>query len=606
MDEKQKELHKKFPSDSWLGDKRHIEHLLEWTTFYRKNINVFIEHYMKITLHWYQIIWIFLLNTCQTSVIVAGRASAKSFTIAVFACAKCVLYPNSKVVICSGTKNQSALIVTEKIQKEILPKSKNLQREIAKFKTNKNDIEVLFKNGSSIVVVPASENARGYRSTTLIREEFRMISKYIDDSILQPFQMIRPVEFLNNPINNGFYNKDKNFKSQFEEESQNVFISSSWRTTHWMWKLITDTIADKFKYDTSCVLATDYSIALKHGIKTFNQLREAKRNADPITWRQEYENEMIKENSQAYFTYEMLEMNQRLKGKQVFYPRRTIDVLSKKKNPYSIPKQPNEIRIVSCDMAFVDNKKNDNSVFSCIRLIPESMEYESKNVDGDRIEIKHGYRRIVPYLEANRGGDVDVQAIRIKQLYEDFEADYCVLDTRNGGILVYDRLAKILYDEERDKEYQAWTCMNDDSIANRIRVQGAMPVVYAVNASQKLNSDIAISLREVLMSKRIDLIVNFQEATDYLTTKIPEYSTASDADTMVFYESPYHETQALINEMISLVYDKGESGVIKISEQGSNTKDRFTSISYGSYFASLLEQDLLSDSSDYDFCVFVN
>ena len=41
-----------------------------------------------------------------------------------------------------------------------------------------------------------------------------------------------------------------------------------------------------------------------------------------------------------------------------------------------------------------------------------------------------------------------------------------VLDTRNGGILTYDRLAKVLYDEDRDCEYPAWRCMNDDSAFN--------------------------------------------------------------------------------------------------------------------------------------------
>ena len=67
------------------------------------------------------------------------------------------------------------------------------------------------------------------------------------------------------------------------------------------------------------------------------------------------------------------------------------------------------------------------------------------------------------------------------------------------------------------------------------------------------------------------------------------------------------ETQAFINETINLEYELGEqTGVIKISEVGNNTKDLYTSVSYGSYFAGLLEQDLLSQSSDYDYAVLIN
>ena len=97
----------------------------------------------------------------------------------------------------------------------------------------------------------------------------------------------------------------------------------------------------------------------------------------------------------------------------------------------------------------MDKKRNDNSVSVFIRLIPESVQHEIINEDGERTVNQAGYRRLVSYIEANKGRDVDKQAIRIKRLCADFEADYIVLDSRNGGILLYDRLAKVLYDEER-------------------------------------------------------------------------------------------------------------------------------------------------------------
>ena len=321
LDAHQKKVHSHFSSGSWLSQQANVKRLMEWTTFYRRNINVFVEHYLKIKLHWYQIIWIYLLNIYSSVAIVAGRASAKSFIIAVFACAKCILYPNSRVVVASGTKKQSALIVTEKIQKELMPKSENLRREIEKIKTNQNDIEVVFKNGSSIVVVPASENARGYRSTVLILEEFRQIDKSILDSVLKPFKIARPAEFRNNEP----YENDESLI----ENSSNIFISAAWRSNHSMWDLIKQLQKNKMEDDSACVLATDYSIALKHGIKTKKDLIEDKQTFDPITWRIEYENEMLRDNTNAYFTYEMCVSNQT--NKKPFYPRKHEDVKNNKK-----------------------------------------------------------------------------------------------------------------------------------------------------------------------------------------------------------------------------------------------------------------------------------
>ena len=605
MDEYQKIVYKKFPAHSWLSNKNNFERIIDYVTFYRRNIPVFVEHYLKIPLHWYQIIWLYLLNMYISVVIIAGRASAKSFVIAIFSCAKCILYPNTKVVIASGSKKQASLIVKEKIQKELMPKSENLRREIETIKTSTNDIEVVFRNGSSIVVVVGGEGALGYRSTVLIFEEFKRIPKYIVDKVLKPFQMTRPSQFRTNEECEKYGVKYKE-NDEFLEEAVNIYLSSAAPTSHWMGKLLKDTVSSKYGDNSACMLATDYSIALKHAIKTRAQLIEAKRSTDPITWREEYENEMLREGANSYFTYGLLTKNQT--NKKAFYPRRYEDVRNKHKNPYSIPKQPGEIRILACDMAFIErSNKNDNSCFTCIRALPESMTYTSENIDGKVVEVKNGYRRIVPYIEANPGSDVDKQAIRIKQLYYDFEADYCILDTRNGGILTYDRLAKILYDESRDCEYPAWRCMNDKDIAKRVNVAGAVENVFTINASQKLNNDIAIALRGTLECHMIDLLVNLDEAKDILESHIPEYTSTPDVDVAVFYERPYLETQALINEMMSLEYTRNEqTGIITLFETGSNTKDRYVSLAYGNYFIGLLEQDLVGDTSEYEFCTLIN
>ena len=594
LDKRQLSVCDNLPSEHWLSNKNNLLKFYEWNTFFRENLDMYAEIYFGFALYPYQHLELYELNKNTLIDITGSRATAKTYIIAIFAVCKASLYPNSKIVICSATKGQSKLVVSEKIKNELMSQSPMLCREIKSIKDNQNDVIVYFRNGSTIKVLPSSENARGNRSTVTIYEENRMIDKFIIDSVISPFAIIRPVPYL----------KYEEYADLVEEPTE-VYISSAWYASHWMNTLIQDTYKAMLKGEKQCVIGLDYSVSLKHKIKTKNQILKDKRKFDPITFRIEYNNEMIKENTSAFFTYKMFTDNQR--NKKPLYPRFDVDVLSKRKNPYSVSKQQGEIRILSCDMAFAEGKHNDNSIFTCMRLIPESTTYTVQSEGGTSKEISQGYRKIVSYIESIQGGDITKQAIRIKQLYEDLSCDYVVLDTRNGGLACYDLLAKVMYDESRDKEYQPWVCMNDDSIANRIKTIGALPVLFAINASQKLNSEIANEMRIALTNNMIDFLIPFNEAVESTLTKIPEYMSAIDVDIQLFYEQPYLETQELINECVELTYERKEqTGLIVISEQGANRKDRYTSVSYGVHFASLLEQDLLSDNSDYETCVFIN
>lgn len=596
-DERQSELYKKFPTDSFLGSGKNVDHFIQWVTFFRKNLHRFAMDYLGLKLHLYQIIMLYLMGVNQFIVVIASRASAKSFIIALYACCRCILYPNSLVVLSSATKGQSKLLVSEKIQKELMNLSPALRKEILKVKDNQNEVIVYFRNHSTITVVPASENGRGYRSNVIVREEFRQIKKSVDDSILSPFQIIRQTPYM----------KDDFYVDipELQEETVDIYISSSWfdNGQNWMWDIVDQAYDDMLKGKASCLLAFDESIALMHKIKTMRYFQTEKKKQDPITWQLEFLNTRLKENRSAFFTYSMLQQNQ--KAKKPFYPRTLLDFKMGKKNPYDIPKQNGEVRIVACDMAFVENKKNDNSIFSCMRLLPECTTYSRES--SNDIKIDNGYRRIVPYIESVQGGDVVKQAIRIRELYEDFNADYIVLDMRNAGVAIYDLLAKVMYDEDRGIEYPPLSCMNDDTVANRIKIEGALPCIFVVNATQKLNSDIALDFRRVLDSQKIDLLITFEQASEEILPNVKEYMNSPDAATQGFYESPFLETQALISETTDLIYEKKEqTGAIVIHEQGSNRKDRYTSCSYGSYFASLLEKDLISKSEEYEYGVFIN
>jgi len=594
-DQNQLELYKKFPSTHYLSNQNNVLHVLAWATFWRRNMHRFVIDYLKITLYEYQAIAIYMMGISNLICIIASRNDAKSFIVAVYAVARCLLYKGTKFRIGSATKKQAKLIVSEKILDELCEWSPILRKEIDSWSTSDNDIYVKFKNGSKITVFVANENARGLRSNAVTREECRQINKKVEDSVISPFQTPRKPKYMLNT----YYSKNKSL----EEEPIDIYISSSWYDDgNWMWNIADQALDAMKKHKGGVMLAFDESITLKHGLKTMKQMVKEKKKQDPATWQIEFLNLKVRDSVSSYFTYAMLINRQKLK--QVFYPRNAIDFKSGKKNKYFIPKQDGEIRVVSNDIAFVAGKQNDNSVYSCIRGIPESITYETEN---NSIEIKQGYRREYPYIESNQIGDTTKQAIRIRQLYEDFDSDYIVLDCRNGGLQILYTLQKVLYDEERGIEYPPLKCMNNDDYSKLCPDPNAKSCIYAINATQSLNSDIAIAFRKNLLENKIDFLINYNTAKEEILNENKDYISAINVDDQIQFEKPFLETQVMISECAELQYEKmSQTGMIKIYEKGSNRKDRYTSVSYGSYFLDQLELDLFAGNSNYDYVPLYN
>ena len=136
-------------------------------------------------------------------------------------------------------------------------------------------------------------------------------------------------------------------------------------------------------------------------------------------------------------------------------------------------------------------------------------------------------------------------------------------------VSIYDALAKVLYDVDRNVEYEPWTCMNDDKLKSRIVIAGQKEVVFTIKASLELNSKIAVCMKDTLINRMIELMVSNQEGVEELQRLIPEYATA-EIDTQLFYERPFLETVALINEMIGLDYTvQNQTNLIRIEERPS-------------------------------------
>jgi hypothetical protein len=582
LDKHQKKLSENHFTEGYLSDQEHVSNLIDWADFYRHNYHRFATDYLGLKLYEYQRMMLYELGNADTTICIAARASSKSFIIAIFACCEAILKPHSQIVIASSTLRQAKLIVSAKIQGELCPASPNLRREIKRVRSHGDEVEVIFRNGSSILVVVGNDNARGYRSTLLILEEGRMLKLNTINSVLLPFQHIRSIGFKDSP----------EYHDLAPEEAKTVLISSCWYRSHWLWTWVKNCAARVAAGDTrNALLAFDYVITLFHKIKTRRQLIADKKKMDPTTWLLEYCDVFAGDTESAWFDYDTLAKAQ-VNRQPPIYPRATLDSDPPRKGS-CLPHQEGEVRVLSADMAFVDAKNHDNSAFSILRLLPEHLD------NGDIV-----YRVQVAYIETARGGGGDTvkQARRLKQLCFDCDCDRMVIDARNAGIAVYDMLARPTYDETSGVEFPPLRCTNNEEVASRVKVEGALDVVFVVTATQKLNSDIAQLTRREFAAGHVTLLAPYEIAVDEILPHIKGYSESVNMDVTLAYEAPYMETQALINEMVNLTYEVLPStGIIRVSETGVNVKDRYTSVSYGLWFADCLTRDQAALSGQYDY-----
>jgi hypothetical protein len=541
----------------------------KWTSFYRLNIHRFIEHYFGIELFFFQKILLFFMNLNTFFMLIAARGLSKSFMIAIFACARCTLYPNTKVIIASGVKKQSKLIITEKIEKELM-QNPNLAREIKQIKSSSNDATVIFHNGSTIEAVTSSENSRGYRGNILILEEFRMIDENILNTVLKPF--------LNVYRQPPFLKKEK--YSHLREENIELYISSAWYSSHWMWKSMQSARDMMLKGKETMIFSMDYLTSLHHGLLSEKRIKKEREssNFDEISFLMEYENLMYGQNSNAIFKLEDITKNRKLKNS--FTPINNLDY-STVKNKKKEKLRDGEIRVIGVDVALMGGNDNDATVFTCVRLIP----------NGDK------YLRKVSYIETMEGSHTDNQAIRIKQLFEDFQASYVALDCHGNGMSIYDALVKVLYDEERDVEYEAWCSFNDDEMKKRAKSPNPLPVVFSIKAGNKLNHEIASALRVNLQNSNIELLINEIEAKELLSEK-KSFQNASVEDKAAMVQ-PFVQATLLVNELVNLEHDI-VGGYIKIKEKSGKRKDRYSSLAYCNYLAKILEGENLQVEDHYD------
>lgn len=533
-----------------------------WTSFYRANPHRFVGDFFNIKLKVFQQILLMMMMKNHYFMYFASRGQGKTFLTAIYILVRAILFPESKIVIAAGQRSQSIEVI-EKI-KEILTNAPLVEREITDVRTGFTNAGVDFHNGSWIKTVTANDGARGARANVLIVDEFRMVDWNVISTVLRKFLTAeRRPKYL-----------DKPEYEHLAERNQELYLSSAWYKHHWSYtrfKTYAKGMAEGKKY---FVAGLPYQLAIKENLLNREQvLDEFEEDDFDITmFEMEMESLFFGESEKAFFKYEDIEPNRVIQ--KAFYPNH-VHSLIKDKLIKKQSKGTGEIRLLTADIATMAGKENDASIFSIIRLIPNGM----------------SYIREITYMESLEGGHTESQAIRLKEMYGEFDADFLVIDTMGGGIGVYDALIRPLFDREKGIQYESWTCINDKDMAERCTDPNAKEVIYSVKATAAMNSEMAISFKDGLTKGTIRLLAQENDAKSMLRG-IKGYNSLPD-ETKVMLEYPYIQTTLLANEMINLEGERTDRGLVKLREQRSGRKDRYSSVSYGNMIANELERELI-------------
>lgn len=507
--------------------------------------------------------------------IIASRGMGKTQVVAACCVAYCILYPGTKIVIAAGVRSQS-LNVLKKIIDEFYPNSANLRNEIGEFKTQAQEAYIKFKNGSIIQVVTAKDSARSARANIVICDEFVKIKKNIIDTVLRKFKSAeRRPDFFNLPkySDNPRAKKSNDWVQIDKERNKEVYISSAHYKWHYSWEKFKAFFKSMLKGESYCVCGFPYQLPVSEGYYPLEQVREEMQedDFDPIAFSIEMESLFFGESANAFFSFK--DMNAQRKIIQPLYPKPYYDMLGDSKIKYK-EKVNGEIRLLSADIATQGGSKNDATAITLLQIMPSpSGQY---------------YRNIL-YMETLDGGHGQDQAIRIRQLYDDLDVDYVVVDTNGVGMSIYDQLVQDQVDTTRSVTYEAWSCINDEQMAARSRNPDAPKVIYSIKATAQLNSDNAVSMRDAMRRGRLRMLAGEATGLEWLSgSKMFNQLSVED---QVLFEAPFKQISAFINETVNLDYEI-INGKIRVKEQADKRKDRYSSVSYANYIAGVIERRL--------------
>jgi hypothetical protein len=84
-----------------------------WASYYRANPHRFVADYLGIELKLFQKILIYMMMHNNYFMFLATRGIGKTYLTALFCVVRCILFPETKVIVASGVKSQAREVISK-------------------------------------------------------------------------------------------------------------------------------------------------------------------------------------------------------------------------------------------------------------------------------------------------------------------------------------------------------------------------------------------------------------------------------------------------------------------------------------------------------------
>ena len=526
----------------------------EYISFWREYPDIFVEFLCgnnpnNFKLYFYQRVFLRAVMRHRYAYATFPRAYSKSFLSVLVLMLRCILYPGSHLFVTTGGKEQAAGILKEK-QEELCKLIPGLQNELdltrGKTKTSKDNIELLFKNGSKLDIMAARQSSRGKRATGGLMEECILI----DQTLLN--EVIIPTMNVDRRLSCG-----DRVESETVNKSQIYVTTAGWKNSFAYQKLMQLLIQEIIDPNEAVVLGGTWRVPVMEKLLKKSFIEELKLDGtyNDASFAREYESEWSGDAENAYFSAERFDKHRQLLQPEYEYSNRSA------KNAYYV---------VSVDVG----RKGCTSEVCVFKVTPQ--------VQGTSLKS-------LVMLYSYEDEHFENQAIYLKKLYYKYKARTLVLDANGLGIGLVDYMVKAQIDPESGEVLPDFGVMNDDEgFYKKFRTGDTeLDAMYLVKANAPINTEAYVYCQAQMNSGKIKFLIDEQQAKVKLmgTKKGQEM----DASKRAVELQPFTLTTILREQMLNLIEENEGVNIILKRVSKSVPKDRFSAFIYGLYYVKLEE-----------------
>ena len=476
------------------------------------------------------------------------RAYSKSFLSVMALMLRCTFYPNSHLFVTTGGKQQAASITMAKVEEicRLLPVLENeINWERGKTTKGRDNVRYVWKNGSTLDILVASEKSRGQRRTGGLMEQCVLI----DGTILN--QVIIPTTNVDRTLPDGTRHKE-----QLINKSQIYITTAGWKNTFAYDKLIELLVQSIINPDEVMIMGGTYETPIKEGLLNEDFVDQLKLSGtfNEDSFDRQYRSIWSGDAENAFFSGDKFDKYRTLLQPQYEYSGR-----SSKSAYYVIGVDVGRIKCTTEACVF---KVTPQPQGSALKSLVNIYTYEAQ--------------------------DFEEQSIKIKRLYYKYKARVCAVDANGMGVGLIDFMTKAQIDPETGDQLAAFgveggTAQDTIDLYKKVRGPDVEEnALYLIKANAPINTEAYTYAKTQLSSGKVKMLIDQSQArVKLMSTKVGQNMSPDQRND---YLMPFVLTDALKAQTLNLVQENQGVNIILKQSSRSINKDKFSAFIYGLYY----------------------